>query len=149
MESVLSFADIAWALGLLLLPVLLALPLRVGWRFIVGRTHEDNTYRNHVKRIIHAGMQVEHFRDELDDMARHLRLANRKSRLIEADLLYPLRMPHFLLAPALLVLPLAFFLALPVMIIGLPILIILEHILIKRRVLIRMDIQLLNVIKII
>ena len=137
MESVLSFADIAWALGLLLLPVLLALPLRVGWRFIVGRTHEDNTYRNHVKRIIHAGMQVEHFRDELDDMARHLRLANRKSRLIEADLLYPLRMPHFLLAPALLVLPLAFFLALPVMIIGLPILIILEHILIKRRVLIR------------
>jgi hypothetical protein len=136
MEGTLNFADLAWALGLLLLPVLFALPLRVGWRFIVGRTHEDNTYRNHVKRIIHAGMQVEHFRDELDDMARHLRLANRKSRLIEADLLYPLRMPHFLLAPALLVLPLAFFLALPVMIIGLPILIILEHILIKRRVLI-------------
>ena len=136
MEGTLNFADLAWALGLLLLPVLFALPLRVGWRFIVGRTHEDNTYRNHVRRIIHAGMQVEHFRDELDDMARHLRLANRKSRLIEADLLYPLRMPHFLLAPALLVLPLAFFLALPVMIIGLPILIILEHILIKRRVLI-------------
>jgi hypothetical protein len=109
MEGTLNFADLAWALGLLLLPVLFALPLRVGWRFIVGRTHEDNTYRNHVRRIIHAGMQVEHFRDELDDMARHLRLANRKSRLIEADLLYPLRMPHFLLAPALLVLPLAFF----------------------------------------
>lgn len=136
MESALSFVDLGWALGLLLLPVLVALPLRVGWRFFVGRTHEDNTYRNHVKRIIHAGMQVEHFRDELDDLARHLRLLNRKARLIEADLLYPLRLPHFLLAPALLILPLAFFLALPVMLLGLPILIVLEHILIKKRLLI-------------
>ena len=81
-------------------------------------------------------MIVEHF-EELDDIAKNLQLTASKARLIEADLLYPLKITHFLLLPALLVLPLAFFMALPVMIIGFPVLIILEQLLIRQKILIR------------
>ena len=137
MMSEIEVSTLFWSVGLLLVPLLIAMPARLIWRYVVGRTHEENTYRQHVNRIIHAGMIVEHFREELDDIAKNLQLTASKARLIEADLLYPLQITHFLLLPALLVLPLAFFMALPVMIIGFPVLIILEQLLIKQKILIR------------
>ena len=133
MMSEIEVSTLFWSVGLLLVPLLIAMPARLIWRYVVGRTHEENTYRQHVNRIIHAGMIVEHFREELDDIAKNLQLTASKARLIEADLLYPLQITHFLLLPALLVLPLAFFMALPVMIIGFPVLIILEQLLIKQK----------------
>ena len=96
MMSEIEVGTLFWSVGLLLVPLFIAMPARLIWRYVVGRTHEENTYRQHVNRIIHAGMIVEHFREELDDIAKNLQLTASKARLIEADLLYPLQITHFL-----------------------------------------------------
>jgi hypothetical protein len=56
-----------------------------------------------------------------------------KARLIETDVLYPLSLPHFLLLPALIVSPLAILLAIPMIIMAIPILLLLDWLLIEKR----------------
>ncbi len=56
-----------WAAGLLSIPLLLALPMRLGWRLFIGVGHEASLYRNTVLLIIDAGRPVAPFRATLDD----------------------------------------------------------------------------------
>jgi len=79
---------------------------------------------------------VSPFRTTLNDLARGLNIKPSKQRLIEADLFHPLTISHFLLLPALIIFPLAVIMALPIIIIGLPMLILIEYLLIRKKLLI-------------
>ena len=71
-----------WALGLLSIPLFLALPMRIAWRLFTGTGHEESQYRNTVLQIIDAGRQVAPFRATLDDVARSLHIQPSQQRLI-------------------------------------------------------------------
>ncbi|MDG1546473.1 MAG: hypothetical protein P8Q55_03690 [Candidatus Poseidoniaceae archaeon] len=128
-------SGLMWAIGLLLIPVVLAIPMKITWQYWIGSGHEGTEYRGMVRQIIDSGRQLSPFRATLDDLARGLRIAPSRQRLIEADLLHPLSLSHFLILPALIIFPLAVIVALPVIIIGFPFLFLVEYILIKNRVL--------------
>jgi len=126
-----------WAVGLLSIPLLLAIPMKIAWQYWIGSGHEETEYRGMVRQIIDSGRQLSPFRDTLDDLARGLRIKPGRQRLIEADLLHPLALSHFLILPALIIFPLAVIVALPVILVGFPFLILVEFILIKNKVLMR------------
>ena len=128
--------ELLWGAGILALPVLLALPMRLAWQFWVGVGHEVSEYRTVVRQIVDSGHQVASFSQTLDDIARNLRIAPAKQRLVEAELLHPLTLSHFLLLPALLILPLSAVVALPLIVIGFPFMLFMEYLLIRRRLLI-------------
>ena len=135
--SAVDTTELLWATGLLSIPLLLAIPLRIGWRFFIGVGHEASQYRSTVLQIIDAGRQVAPFRATLDDIARSLHIRPSHQRLIEADLFHPLTVSHFLLLPAIIIFPLAAIMALPVILIGFPILMVIEFLLIRRGLLVR------------
>ena len=128
--------ELLWGAGILALPVLLALPMRLAWQFWVGVGHEVSEYRTVVRQIVDSGHQVASFSQTLDDIARNLRIAPAKQRLVEAELLHPLTLSHFLLLPALLISPLSAVMALPLVLIGFPFMLFMEYLLIRRRLLI-------------
>ena len=125
-----------YGLVILFIPLLLALPMRLAWQLFVGSGHETSEYKQNVRQIIDSGHQVSVFRDALNDIARQLRLPPSKQRLIEADILHPLTLSHFLLLPSLFILPLTFFIALPVILIGFPFMLLMEWILIRKKIVI-------------
>jgi hypothetical protein len=127
-----------WGAGILALPILLALPMRLAWQFWVGVGHEVSEYRTIVRQIVDSGHQVASFSQNLDDIARNLRIPPAKQRLIEAELLHPLTLSHFLLLPALLILPLSAIMALPLILVGFPFMLFIEFLLIRRNFLIWM-----------
>lgn len=135
MVTPVDLSGLMWAVGLLSIPVILAIPMKVAWQYWIGSGHEEIEYRGMVRQIIDSGRQLSPFRDTLDDLARGLRIKPGRQRLIEADLLHPLYLSHFLILPALIIFPLAVIVALPVILIGLPFLILVEFILIKNKVL--------------
>jgi len=126
-----------WAASLLSIPLLLALPMRLGWKLFIGVGHEASQYRNTVLQIIDAGRQVAPFRATLDDVARSLHIRPSHQRVIEADLFHPLTVSHFLLLPAIIIFPLAVIMALPVILIGFPVLLVIEYIFIRKGMLVR------------
>lgn len=128
--------ELLWGAGILALPLLLALPMRLAWQFWVGVGHEVSEYRTVVRQIVDSGHQVASFSQTLDDIARNLRIPPAKQRLIEAELLHPLTLSHFLLLPALLILPLSAIMALPLILIGFPFMLFMEYLLIRQRLLI-------------
>ena len=128
--------ELLWGAGILALPVILALPMRLAWQFWVGVGHEVSEYRTVVRQIVDSGHQVASFSQTLDDIARNLRIPPAKQRLVEAELLHPLTLSHFLLLPALLILPLSAVMALPLILIGFPFMLFMEYLLIRRRLLI-------------
>ena len=125
-----------WGAGILALPLIMALPMRLAWQIWVGIGHEVSEYRTIVRQIVDSGHQVSSFSQTLDDIARNLRISPAKQRLIEAELLHPLTISHFLLLPALLILPLTAIMALPVVLIGFPFMLFVEFILIRKKFLI-------------
>ena len=125
-----------WGAGILAIPLLLAVPLRLAWQLWVGVGHEAAEYRTVVRQIVDSGNQVASFRQTLDDIARNLRLSPAKQRLIEAELLHPLTLSHFLLLPSLLILPLSAVMALPIVLLGFPMLLFMEYVIIRRKVLV-------------
>jgi hypothetical protein len=125
----------ASAVGLLLVPLLLALPLRIGWQVLVGSSLDTMSYRADIRRILHAGMPLEAFRVALDDRAREAGITPQRQRLLEADTLYPLGFAHFILLPALFIFPIALMLAAPVILLAFPVFWLAEFILIRRKVL--------------
>jgi len=125
-----------WGAGILAIPLLLAVPLRLAWQIWVGVGHEAAEYRTVVRQIVDSGNQVASFRQTLDDIARNLRLSPAKQRLIEAELLHPLTLSHFLLLPSLLILPLSAVMALPIVLLGFPMLLFMEYVIIRRKVLV-------------
>lgn len=137
MDAEIDVAGLLWATGILSIPILLALPMRLAWRLFIGVGHEESQYRNSVRQIIDAGKQVSPFRTTLDDLARSLHIQPSKQRLIEADLFHPLTLSHFLLLPTIIIFPLAAIMALPIILLGLPILILIEYLLIRKKILIR------------
>ena len=134
MES--EIQELLWGAGILALPLILALPMRLAWQFWVGVGHEVSEYRTVVRQILDSGHQVASFSQTLDDIARNLRIPPAKQRLIEAEMLHPLTLSHFLLLPALLILPLSAIMALPLVLIGFPFMLFMEYLLIRRRFLI-------------
>lgn len=125
-----------WGAGILALPLIMALPMRLAWQMWVGIGHEVSEYRTIVRQIVDSGNQVSSFSQTLDDIARNLRISPAKQRLIEAEMLHPLTLSHFLLLPALLILPLTAIMALPVVLIGFPFMLFIEFVLIRRKFLI-------------
>ena len=128
--------ELLWGAGILALPLILALPMRLAWQFWVGVGHEVSEYRTVVRQILDSGHQVASFSQTLDDIARNLRIPPAKQRLIEAEMLHPLTLSHFLLLPALLILPLSAIMALPLVLIGFPFMLFMEYLLIRKRLLI-------------
>jgi len=110
--------------------------MRLAWKLFIGVGHEESQYRNAVRQIIDAGKQVSPFRTTLDDLARGLHIQPSRQRVIEADLFHPLTFSHFLLLPTIIIFPLAAIMALPIVLLGLPILILIEYILIRKGLLI-------------
>lgn len=128
--------ELLWGAGILALPLILALPMRLAWQLWVGIGHEVSEYRTVVRQIVDSGHQVSSFSQTLDDIARNLRISPAKQRLIEAELLHPLTISHFLLLPALLILPLSAIMALPLILIGFPFMLLMESVLIRKGLLI-------------
>ena len=128
--------ELLWGAGILALPLILALPMRLAWQLWVGIGHEVSEYRTIVRQIVDSGHQVSSFSQILDDIARNLRIPPAKQRLIEAELLHPLTISHFLLLPALLILPLSAIMALPLILIGFPFMLLMEYVLIRKGLLI-------------
>lgn len=131
-----ALQELLWGAGILALPLILALPMRLAWQFWVGVGHEVSEYRTVVRQIVDSGHQVSSFSQTLDDIARNLRIPPAKQRLIEAEMLHPLTVSHFLLLPALLILPLSAIMALPLVLIGFPFMLFMEYLLIRQRLLI-------------
>ena len=126
-----------WALGLLSIPLLLALPMRIAWRLFTGAGHEESQYRircckssMRVAKLHHSG---QHW--TMSHAALHIQPS--QQRLIEADLFHPLTLSHFLLLPTIIIFPLAAVMALPVILIGLPVLILIETLMIRQRLLVK------------
>ena len=136
MAAELDVSGLLWATAILSIPIVMALPMRLAWSFFIGIGHEESQYRNSVRQIIDAGRQVSPFRTTLNDLARGLKIKPSKQRLIEADLFHPLTLSHFILLPTLIIFPLAVIMALPIIVLGLPILILIEYLLIKKKLLI-------------
>ena len=129
--------DLLVAIGILVSPVIVALLVRLIWRFAyIGWNHEIEEYRVLIRRIIDAGRPVEMYRANLDDAARSLHLDHEKTRRIETDVLYPLGIGHFLLLPSLVTAPLTI---LGTLVIGvaIPVLMLVEYLLIRRGWLVR------------
>ena len=90
MATELDFSGLLLATAILSIPLILALPMRLAWKFFIGVGHEESQYRNSVRQIIDAGRQVSPFRTTLNNLARGLHIQPSRQRLIEADLFHPL-----------------------------------------------------------
>ena len=134
MATTLDAGNLLWAIGILALPVILALPAKLLYQTVIlGVGPAERTYRATVQRIIDAGMQVEQFRGVLDDEARKLGIKPSRAKLNETDILYPLTITHFLLTPMIFILPVVAIISLPIIILGIPVLYLLEIVIIRRR----------------
>ena len=136
MASTLDIGNLMWAIGILLLPVL-AVPAKILYQTVIlGVGPAERNYRSTVQKILDSGMQVEQFREVLDEEARRLGLKASRAKLNETDMLYPLSLTHFLLVPMIFILPIIAVLSLPIIVMGIPVLYILEVLLIRRRILV-------------
>ena len=130
-----SLESLVTAILILLAPVILAIPLSLGWKWWVGTEPEHVHYREKVRLVLDAGLPLSRFRKELDAEARIVNIDPERQSRIESDLLFPMRVKHFLLMPGLVVWPFlglfAAFLAIPLM----PILWFFQWLLIEKKVL--------------
>ena len=137
MASSLDVGNLLWAIGILALPVLLALPAKLLYQTVIlGVGPAERNYRATVQKILDSGMQVEHFREVLDEESRRLGIKASRAKLNETDMLYPLTITHFLLVPMIFILPVVAIATLPIIILGIPVLYLLEVLLIRRKLLI-------------
>tara|TARA_B100001939_G_scaffold307105_1_gene286998 strand:+ start:522 stop:1649 length:1128 start_codon:yes stop_codon:yes gene_type:complete len=130
-----SLESLVTAILILLAPVILAIPLSLGWKWWVGTEPEHVHYREKVRLVLDAGLPLSRFRKELDAEARIVNIDPERQSRIESDLLFPMRVKHFLLMPGLVVWPFlglfAALLAIPLM----PILWFFQWLLIEKKVL--------------
>ena len=137
MASSLDVGNLWWAIGILALPVILALPAKLLYQTVIlGVGPAERNYRATVQKILDSGMQVEHFREVLDEESRRLGIKASRAKLNETDMLYPLTITHFLLVPMIFILPVVAIATLPIIILGIPVLFLLEVLLIRRKLLI-------------
>ena len=120
---------------ILLSPLILAIPLSVGWRWWVGSEPEHEHYMEKVRRVLDAGIPLRRYRAELDAEARRFLIDPERQARIESDLLHPLRIQHFLLLPSLIVWPVLGIFAAVIAIPLMPVLRAIEWIMIDKRAL--------------
>ena len=101
-----DFTSLLIAVGILLIPVVLALPLRFWWTYRVGSEPEHVRYRRWVRQVLDAGEPLSTRRQELDHLARGLPIDTSRQGRIEMDVLHPLKLHHFMLLPVLILSPL-------------------------------------------
>ena len=122
---------------ILLSPLILAIPLSVGWGWWVGSEPEHEHYMEKVRRVLDAGIPLRRYRTELDAEARRFLIDPERQARIESDLLHPLRIQHFLLLPSLIVWPILGLFAAVIAIPLMPVLRAIEWIMIDKRALAR------------
>ena len=122
---------------ILLAPLFFAIPLSLGWRWWIGTEPEHEHYREKVRRVLDSGIPLRRYRSELDSEARRFMIGTERQGRIESDLLFPLKIQHFLLLPILAIWPIiglfAALFAIPLM----PLLRFLEWLLISKKGLLR------------
>ena len=117
---------------MLLVPIVLALPLRFWWSIRVGNLPEHIRYRSWVRQVLDAGEPLSVRRQELDHLARGLPIDIVRQGRIEMDVLHPLKLPHFMLLPVLILSPLVGLIGAILFILLFPLILIAEWILIDR-----------------
>ncbi|SVB08947.1 uncharacterized protein METZ01_LOCUS161801 [marine metagenome] len=120
---------------ILLSPIILALPLSVGWKWWVGSEPEHEHYMEKVRRVLDAGIPLRRYRAELDAEARRFLIDPERQARIESDILHPLRIQHFILLPSLIVWPVLGLFAAVIAIPLMPVLRVIEWIMIDKRAL--------------
>ena len=120
---------------ILLSPLILAIPLSIGWRWWIGTEPEHEHYMEKVRRVLDAGIPLRRYRAELDAEARRFLIDSERQARIESDLLRPLSIQHFLLLPSLIVWPLLGLFAAVIAIPLMPVLRAIEWLLIDNRAL--------------
>ena len=133
-----DFSALLFALIILFVPLLLAIPMRLIWYRIVGGEMVHDQYKSYVKKILDSGHMISQFRAELNDIAVVRGISKERQSIIETDMLYPLSLPHFLLLPSLIVAPIVLLIATPLFLLALPLLRLVEYVLIRRRILINL-----------
>lgn len=132
----LDLEALLWSIAILALPLLMAIPARLIWHMYVGKSLDQQEYRAKVRSILDSGQSLERHREKLGDEARQRNITIERVRLIETDVLFPLGLHHFILLPALIILPVAVLLASPLFLLVLPLMAFTEWVLIDRKVLV-------------
>ena len=132
----LDLEALLWSIAILALPLLMAIPARLVWHMYVGKSLDQQEYRAKVRSILDSGQSLERHREKLGDEARQRNITIERVRLIETDVLFPLGLHHFILLPALIILPVAVLLASPLFLLVLPLMAFTEWVLIDRKVLV-------------
>ena len=130
-----DFTSLLIAVGILLIPVILALPLRFWWTYRVGNEPEHVRYRRWVRQVLDAGEPLAARRQELDHLARGLPIDASRQGRIEMDVLHPLKLPHFMLLPVLILSPLVGLIGAIIFILLFPLILAAEWLLIDRGIL--------------
>ena len=130
-----SLESLFTAVLILLSPVIFALPVSFAWRWWVGMNPEQEDYREKVRRVLDSGIPIRKYRSQLDAEARKVHLNSDRQARIESDLLHPLRLPHFILFPSLIIWPLVGLFAAIITLPMMPVLKLLEWIMIDKSVL--------------
>ena len=120
---------------ILLSPIILALPLSIGWKWWVGSEPEHEHYMEKVRRVLDAGIPLRRYRAELDAEARRFLIDPERQARIESDLLHPLGIQHFILLPSLIIWPILGLFAAVIAIPLMPVLRAIEWIMIDKRAL--------------
>jgi len=130
-----DFTGLLIAVGILLIPVILALPLRFWWTYRVGNEPEHVRYRRWVRQVLDAGEPLATRRQELDHLARGLPIDASRQGRIEMDVLHPLKLPHFMLLPVLILSPLVGLIGAIIFVLLFPLILAAEWLLIDRGIL--------------
>jgi hypothetical protein len=130
-----DFTSLLIAVGILLIPVILALPLRFWWTYRVGNEPEHVRYRRWVRQVLDAGEPLSVRRQELDHLARGLPIDSSRQGRIEMDVLHPLKLPHFMLLPVLILSPLVGLIGAIIFVLLFPLILVAEWLLIDRGIL--------------
>jgi hypothetical protein len=132
MATELELIQILSAIGILCIPIIAAIPIKILWKRYVGGAYQHEEYRRLLSLVVNAGYSLTQFRDQLDEAARRRRITKDRQKLIETDFLYPLKTPHFILLPSLFFTPLILLFATPLFLLALPLLALAEYILIRK-----------------
>ena len=68
---------------ILLSPLILAIPLSIGWRWWIGTEPEHEHYVEKVRRVLDAGIPLRRYRAELDAEARRFLIDPERQARIE------------------------------------------------------------------
>ena len=65
MATDIELIQILSAIGILLIPILVAIPIRIIWKRYVGGAYQHEEYRRLLSLVVNAGHSLSQFRDQL------------------------------------------------------------------------------------